>query len=62
MQILRFEFSDLSDCPAEKGGMVLANDCNVIYCNVTFFCLGDSASIAPALVVTCDLAEKDTYS
>ena len=29
---------------------------------MTFFCLRDSASIAPALVVTCDLAEKDTHS
>ena len=62
MQNLRFGFSDSSDCPAEKGGVVLAKGCNVIYCNVTFFCLGDSASIAPALVVTCDLAEKDTHS
>ncbi|SRR6266496_258432 len=32
MQILRFEFSDLPDCPAEKGGSCS----NVIYYNVTF--------------------------
>ena len=49
MQILRFEFSDLSDCPAEKGGMVLANDCNVTYCNVTL-CLTQQ-SIAPHILL-----------
>src|SRR5947207_5443070 len=31
MQILRFETSDSSDCPAEKGGF----GSNVIHCNVT---------------------------
>jgi hypothetical protein len=34
MQILRFEISDLPDCPAEKGGMILAKDCNMIHCNM----------------------------
>ena len=64
MQILRFEFSDSSDCLAEKGGMVLAKDSNVISCNVTF-CQTQTWKfrhlLFRALVVTCDLAEKDTY-
>ena len=42
MQILRFEFSDLPDCPAEKGGSCS----NVIYCNVTL-CLTQQNTLVP---------------
>ena len=52
MQILKFEFSDLSDCSAEKNSMILTKNCNMIHCKI-ILCLTQQKKI------TYNLAEKN---